>query len=75
MLDSESHFGGEGSIISYYLLAVIIWISKKTADESVIISKIILNEWFKKNKKQIYKKYKSNKYKTAIKILEKYLEK
>ena len=75
VLDSESHFGIEGSIVSYYLLAVIIWISKKIADESVIISKIALNEWFKNNKEKIYAKYQSKKYKSAIEVLEKYLGK
>lgn len=75
LLDSESHFGIEGSIVSYYLLAVVIWISKKIADESIIISKIALSEWFKKNRNRIHNKYQSEKYKIAINILEKYLDK
>jgi len=75
IIDSESHFGGETSIVSFYILAIIAWVSKTLASEGLKITKIALHAWFIENKDKIYKKYKSSKYQNAIKIIEKYLEK
>ena len=75
IIDSESHFGGETSIVSFYMLAIIAWVSKTLASEGLKITKIALHTWFTNNKEKIYKKYKSEKYQNAIKIIEKYLEK
>lgn len=74
-IDEHSHFGGEDSITSYCILGIIAWVSTMLADEGIILAKVILLEWMKDNKKKIYNKFNKKKYKKAIKIIEKYLEK
>lgn len=74
-IEEHSHFGGDESIISMYVLAVIAFIASELGDAGVKIAKISLYEYLKDNRKKLEEKYTSNKYKKALDIIEKYLKK
>jgi len=74
-LEEHSHFGGQESIIAYYLLAIIAFISKELGDTGIKIAKIALYTYLKENKEKLLKKYTSDKEKKALTIIEKYLKK
>lgn len=74
VLVEESHFGGEESLAAYYVLGVVAWVSTVMANEGLKIGKIALYNWFSDNKDKLEKRYTSEKYKKAIKIIEHYLE-
>jgi len=74
-ISEHSHFGPEESLISYYILGILVWVSKTFADEGLKLSKHALYDWIKLNREEIEKKSKSKKYLKALEVLEKYLEK
>lgn len=71
----HSHFGGQESILSYYILGIVAWVSTTLANEGIKIAKITMYEWIKENKEKIMSKYNSKNHIYALEIIERYLEK
>ena len=76
-VDTSDHheFGESGDLLSYFVLAYIASIAKDLSKEGIVLTKITLNEWLKKNKKKINKKFDSDISKNILNVLEKYLSK
>jgi len=76
-VDTSDHheFGESGDLLSYFVLAYIASIAKDLSKEGIALTKVTLNEWLKKNKKKINKKFDSDISKSILNVLEKYLSK
>ncbi|CAK8716463.1 hypothetical protein LDFHOB_05795 [Candidatus Electronema aureum] len=66
-------FGGDDSLISYFLLAFIASAAKEVAEVGVKITKDIIKIWYYKNKERIRSMTKNKKALNALELIEKYI--